>query len=88
MKKTKLQKLLDDVMNAKFGTKNRVELILRLTDMIENPPFERFKIERMGVDANDHLTFIDMHDEKFGEAIFFGEGSRHHHGFLNKGKYI
>lgn len=30
-----LKKLLDDVYAGKFGTKNRAELILRLTALIE-----------------------------------------------------
>ena len=49
--------------------------------------FPRFTIERMGFDEKGHYDFIDCHDEKFGEAIFFGQGDRHHHGFLNGGHY-
>lgn len=49
--------------------------------------FPRLIIERYGMDKDGHISFIDCHDEKFGEAIFFGEGSRHYHGFLNGGKY-
>lgn len=49
--------------------------------------FPQITIERMGMDADGHITFIDLHDEKFGEAIFFGNGSRHHHGFMNGGVY-
>lgn len=47
----------------------------------------RITIERYGLDEKGHLSFIDLHDEKFGEAIFFSEGSKHYHGFLNNGEY-
>ena len=49
--------------------------------------FSRISIERIGFDADGRVSFIDLHDEKFGEAIFFGKGSRHFHGYLNEGKY-
>jgi len=49
--------------------------------------FPRITIERMGMDDKGHVIFVDLHDEKFGEAIFFGEGSRHWHGFLNGGHF-
>lgn len=49
--------------------------------------YPRISIERIGFDENGHVVFIDLHDEKFGEAIFFNEGSRHYHGFLNNKKY-
>lgn len=52
---------------------------------IKNYP--RLTIERYGYDNDGHITFIDLHDEKFGTAIFFGEGSEHYHGFLNEGQY-
>ena len=52
-----------------------------------NKDFPRIVIERYGLDDNGHLSFIDIHDEKFGEAIFFGDGSRHRHGFNNSGVY-
>jgi len=47
--------------------------------------YPRITIESYGTDKNGHITFIDTHDEKFGEAIFFGEGTRHYHGFMNSG---
>ena len=51
-------------------------------------PFPRLTIERYLMDDEEHITGIDMHDEKFGEAIFFnGNGSRHRHGFMNNGEY-
>ena len=49
--------------------------------------YPRITIERIGYDDEGHITFIDLHDEKFGEAIFFGDGQRHYHGFLNEGKF-
>jgi hypothetical protein len=49
--------------------------------------FPRISIERVGIDNEGHITYIDLHDEKFGEAIFFGEGSRHYHGFFNGGHF-
>jgi hypothetical protein len=49
--------------------------------------FPRLSIERIGYEADGRIAFIDMHDEKFGEAIFFSDGSRHYHGFYNDKKY-
>jgi uncharacterized protein len=49
--------------------------------------FPRITIERYGVDDDGHIAYIDLHDEKFGSAIFFSEGSEHRHGFLNQGVY-
>ncbi len=52
-----------------------------------NKDFPRITIERYGVDKDGHLEYIDLHDEKFGEAVFFADGSRHRHGFNNQGVY-
>lgn len=52
-----------------------------------NKDFPRITIERYGLDENGHIEYIDLHDEKFGEAVFFGSGSRHYHGFYNGGEY-
>ena len=30
--------------------------------------YPRIHIERIGFDEKDHIIFIDLHDEKFGEA--------------------
>lgn len=49
--------------------------------------FPRITIERIGYEDDGRIAFLDIHDEKFGEAIFFSDGSHHYHGFLNKGKY-
>ena len=49
--------------------------------------FPRITIERYGLDDDGHIAFIDLHDEKFGSAIFFSEGSEHRHGFNNQGVY-
>jgi hypothetical protein len=49
--------------------------------------FPRISIERVGIDDKGHIIYIDIHDELFGEAIFFSEGSRHSHGFLNGGNF-
>ncbi len=49
--------------------------------------FPRITIERVLTDNEGHITALDIHDEKFGEAIFFGKGSRHYHGQLNCGIY-
>jgi len=49
--------------------------------------FPRLSIERIGYEADGRIAFIYVHDEKFGEAIFFSDGSRHYHGQLNQGKY-
>ena len=57
-------------------------------DKVNEKSFPRISIERMGWDDKGHITFIDLHDEKFGEAIFFGQGDRHNHGFLNRGIYF
>lgn len=39
------------------------------------------------MDDNGYITAIDIHDEKFGTAIFFQQGVGHYHGFLNEGQY-
>jgi hypothetical protein len=49
--------------------------------------FPRLTIERVGYEPDGRISFIDLHDEKFGEAIFFGDGARHYHGQYNSGKY-
>lgn len=49
--------------------------------------YPRITIERVGFDDEGHIAYIDLHDEKFGEAIFFIKGDRHTHGFMNQGKY-
>jgi len=52
-----------------------------------NKDYPRISIERYLLDKDGHLSAIDLHDEKFGSAIFFSEGSEHRHGFLNSGIY-
>lgn len=52
-----------------------------------NKDLPRLSIERYLLDENGHLSAIDIHDEKFGTAIFFSEGSEHRHGFNNGGVY-
>lgn len=52
-----------------------------------NKDFPRITIQRYGLDADGHIAFIDLHDEKFGSAIFFSKGSEHRHGFNNQGVY-
>lgn len=47
----------------------------------------RLIIERYGLDDKNNITFIDIHDEATGRAIFFEKGSSHYHGFLNGGIY-
>ena len=47
--------------------------------------YPRLTIERYGFDKEGHIIYIDLHDEKFGEAVFFDKGTRHHHGFYNNG---
>jgi len=49
--------------------------------------FPRISIERYLLDKKGHLSAIDLHDEKFGSAIFFSKGSEHRHGFYNQGVY-
>lgn len=49
--------------------------------------YPRIVIERVGFRPDGRIDFLDLHDEKFGEAVFFGEGNRHYHGFFNEGKY-
>jgi hypothetical protein len=49
--------------------------------------FPRISIERVMFNVNGHIIAIDLHDEMFGEAVFFSKGDRHKHGFMNKGKY-
>ena len=49
--------------------------------------YPRITIEGYGLDDDGHISFIDIHDEKFGSAIFFQEGSEHRHGFNNNGVY-
>ena len=49
--------------------------------------YPRITIERYLLDEEGHITAIDLHDEKFGSAIFFQNGSEHRHGFLNQGVY-
>jgi len=56
------------------------------TKSIKNYP--RLSIERYLTDYEGHIIGVDLHDEKFGEAILFtGNGSRHLHGFMNNGEY-
>ena len=43
---------------------------------------QRVVIERIIFDEEGHVKAVDLHDEKFGEAIFFGEGHSHYHGKL------
>lgn len=57
---------------------------LKTDDSIKKYP--RLTIERYGFDEEGHIIYIDLHDEKFGEAIFFDKGNRHHHGFYNNGE--
>ena len=45
---------------------------------------ERVIIERIIFREDGRVEAIDIHDEKFGEAVFFSKGSRHFHGFYNK----
>ena len=52
-----------------------------------NKDYPRITIERYLLDKDGHLSAIDLHDEKFGSAIFFSGGSEHRHGFLNNGVY-
>ena len=52
-----------------------------------NKDYPRITIERYLLDKDGHLSAIDLHDEKFGSAICFSEGSEHRHGFLNGGVY-
>jgi hypothetical protein len=49
--------------------------------------YPRITIERYGLDDDGRIAYIDLHDEKFGEAIFFAEGDHHSHGFFNSGVY-
>jgi hypothetical protein len=60
---------------------------MKKTDKKPIKDFDRLIIERYGFDDDGHLAFIDLHDEKFGSAIFFSKGSEHRHGFLNQGVY-
>lgn len=69
-------------------TKSPVRIISKKNGYKVEKNYPRLTIERWGEDEDGHITFIDLHDEKFGEAIFFSDGSRHKHGFMNKGKYI
>ena len=48
---------------------------------------KRIIIERIGLDDEGHIVFVDLHDEKFGEAVFIDNASRHFHEFYNDGKY-
>jgi hypothetical protein len=52
-----------------------------------NKDYPRITIERYGIEDDGHISFIDIHDEKFGSAIFFARGSEHTHGFMNQGVY-
>jgi hypothetical protein len=45
---------------------------------------ERVIIERIIYGEDGRVEAIDIHDEKFGEAVFFQNGSRHFHGYYNK----
>lgn len=49
--------------------------------------FPRISIERIGFDENGRIDYIDIHDEKFGTAVFLYKESEHYHGFLNEGEY-
>jgi len=41
---------------------------------------DRIIIERFLFDDKGHISAIDLHDEKFGEAIFLENPYRHYHG--------
>lgn len=43
----------------------------------------RIIIERYLSDKEGHITAVDLHDEKFGEAIFCKKVDRHYHGKYN-----
>ena len=49
--------------------------------------FPRITIERVLTDEEGHITAIDIHDEKFGDAMLLRKVTVHFHGFLNDGKY-
>jgi len=71
-----------------FTLKEFLEEIEKIMDKTLKAKYPRLSIERYLMDANGHVTGVDLHDEKFGEAIFFNDGgSRHGHGFMNKGQY-
>ena len=44
---------------------------------------ERIIIERIIFDKEGHVKAVDLHDEKFGEAIFCQKTDRHSHGKYN-----
>ena len=44
---------------------------------------ERIIIERILFDKEGHVKAVDLHDEKFGEAIFCKAVERHQHGKYN-----
>ena len=52
-----------------------------------NKDFPRITIERYGLRNDGRIDYIDLHDEKYGDAIFFADGNHHSHGFLNQGVY-
>jgi hypothetical protein len=44
---------------------------------------ERIIIERILFDEEGHVQAVDLHDEKFGEAIFCKKVDRHPYGKYN-----
>ncbi len=90
----KILKILQSCLLSQVQTD---EVMRRLPDMValyeENvqkkakDSFPRLSIDRYLMDEVGHITGLDIHDEKFGEAVFFQNGSAHYHGFRNNGKY-
>lgn len=58
---------------------------MKQTKVVDKKKYPRLTIERYGFDKDGHVLFVDLHDEKTGEAIFFKNGTRHFHGFYNDG---
>jgi hypothetical protein len=88
------KKVVKKVKSKRESAIEMIEMIRQLYPTAKKPPkqeyekdFPRIAIERIGFRQDGRIDYIDMHDEKFGEAIFFGNGSRHPHGFLNGGNF-
>lgn len=50
---------------------------------IEPPSKTNVWVERYLTDDEGHIVAVDLHDERFGEAIFCEPTDRHYHGKYN-----
>lgn len=55
----------------------------KTTRKVEPPSSKMVWVERFLTDDDGHIVAVDLHDERFGEAIFCESTGRHYHGKYN-----